>query len=97
MNTSSSVRFLISNLETFRSKYSTTITLGLYLVRLKPLRTCSSWPSTSIESKSILKSLYFVFEIILSKVSVVIFFIDETFAFWNSLVFLSIVFIGDFL
>ena len=77
----SMLKFLISRLETFKSKYSTTITFGENLTRLKPLRTSSSCPSTSIESKSKLLSLYFVFKIILSKVSVLIFLIEVTLAF----------------
>ena len=75
------LKFLISSLETFKSRYSTTITFGENLTRLKPLRTSSSCPSTSIESKSKLLSLYFVFKIILSNVSVLIFLIEETLAF----------------
>ena len=51
------LKFLISSLETFKSRYSTTITFGENLTRLKPLRTSSSCPSTSIESKS--KLLFF--------------------------------------
>lgn len=75
------LKFLISSLETFKSRYSTTITFGENLTRLKPLRTSSSCPSTSIESKSKLLFLYFVFKIILSNVSVLIFLIEKTLAF----------------
>ena len=94
-NISSIFKFLISNLETFKSKYSITITFGENLLRSIPLRTSSSCPSKSIERRSKLLSLYLLFRIILFKVWVLIFLIDETLAFWNLLVLSSNVFKGD--
>ena len=57
------------------SKNSITTILGLYFFKLKPFITSISWPSTSIETKSIDLFLYSEFSIMEFKVLDLIFLI----------------------
>ena len=74
-------RFFISRAGKDKSKYSTTITLGLYLLKSNSLKAKNSEPSISTDSKSISKFLYLELFKTLLRVSVSTFLIFETFAF----------------